>query len=755
MYCKDKLNTFFERLRKKLIYSVRLIAIVSVFLASTSLSLSYAAPSIWQDLIPRPKELSVTGEQWAVADGQKPLATIVIIPQQAKCFIGAEEINHRLGELGGPPLPILESDDPKVLTKLDLPIIISECDGSKLTRAIIAENGVVISRKDPGEQGYVIRFLRFRGRPLILLLGSDQQGALYAAITMRWLIERAGNRSLVTVARVRDWPDFKLRGISSLHQMISSLPAAALKGVTRYDALKNQIDWMLRAKINLLSDYVYGIDDVEQLEHAVDWMQSINAYARDRGIIGEAFQMINVGNDKRNAGDQRFSGMMHKGGRFFTWSDDELIRKRAHEIGEIVNRSNLGIVVLHCPDGGGPINPAMWNNRSVADRKRWGNDRASADAHIFTLFHQEIKRINPTIRIVFVIYPYSARYLNFDMLRARYKGLTRDQFEWAGREYFRTIGPKLPKDATICVWISEPEYMDEFRSYFGDRPMYYYHSWSHGWVDAGWLVSTFRYTGTNFRNNPRDIMAARIDRNFPNYINRLLAVQFAWDTRSEGAEIFSGIYYDFQADNNGPDVIHQEWGQRACRHMWGKTLGPLMHKVLSQGIIPALIVNPKRVFELESRSRSLVGEKPLKLTPMTMLKQAEYCATAARALDSILKMAPTMNDLQERLFVYYLQRTHCLGAYARVHYYLLLAQDCVLTGNAEQVTHNIAMGINALNDGLMDMSRILNITSKMRGYDPHYSRRALDGIFPAIPGADANFSNMRESLESLKRRMND
>jgi hypothetical protein len=730
-------------------YSMRLILIALIMAAFASLG--HTAPSVWQDMIPRPKQISVKGEQWVVAKGSRPLATILVPPGQPKSTIGAQEINQRIGEMGGPPLPVVESDDPAAILSHHLPIVISTCYDSKLAKTIITECGVKITPSDPGEQGYVIRFLRFRGRPLILLVGSDPQGALYAAVTMRWLIERTGDGTLATVASVRDWPDFKWRGINSVRQMIYSLPAARLTGEARMDGLKRQVDWILRAKLNLLGDYGGSMDDVTKFDDIVKWMHPLNAYARERGIIGELFQSISVGLDKRDAGNRRFAGMMHIGKRFFTWSDDELIRKRAREIADICDRSNLGIVVLHCPDGGGPIDPEMWSKRSEADHRRWGNDRASADAHVFTLFYEEIKRINPDIRVVFAIYPYHARYLNFEMFKPRYADLTREQFEWAGREYLNSLGPKLPKESTICVWMSEPQYMDEFRSCFGNRPMYYYNQWSGNSLNAGWLVSTFRYIGTNFYGNPNDIMAVRFGSSLPNYINRLLASQFAWDTRSEGSEVFSGSYYDFLTDNDGPDVVTQQWGQRACRHMWGAKLGPVIHGALKQGIIPSLIVNPAQIIRDDKRNALFfVGRKSVDLTSAMMLKQADGCARAARELDKVIKMAVPMDDLQESLFVYYLQRTHCLAAYALAQYYLLRAQQSMSTGDAKATAINVANGIKAVDDGRADMARILKITATMRCYDPGYNRRADEGVFPAIPGTDANFQRIRKLLEDCK-----
>lgn len=732
----------------------KLIAILSILaVAGTAWA---ATTSTWEDMIPTPKKIDVSEERWILSLGERTQAQIIVPPRQPQAMIGAEEINQRMGELGAAPLPVIESDDPAALDSQAISIVISKCYGSDLAEAIIAECDIDITRDDPGEQGYVVEFVRFRGSRVIALLGSDPQGALYAAVTMRYLMEGGDNGVAAAEASVRDWPDFKWRGTTCLQQAKSSYPAYGLKDDEYVDALKQQVDWMLRAKLNFMGDFLYGREDAMDWIDA-RWVTQLNAYARQRGIIGEEYQSTHVGYDERDAGDPRFEGMMHTRNLYFTWSDDELLRKRAREIGEVYEKLNLGVVVLHCPDGGGPVNPEMWENRSEADRARWGNDRASADAHVFNIFYEEIKRINPDMKVVFVIYPYNAQYLDWDMLKPIYPDMTREQFNAAGRDYWADLGPKLPKDAGICVWLGEPQYMDVFRESFGEMPMYYWYKLASGWVDAGWLITTLRYIPTNYYDHPGDIMAVRIDRNFPNYINRLIACQFAWNTDSEGAEDFSGNYYDFRKDNDEPEVVVERWGELACRHMWGPEVGPVMHEVYNKGVIPAMIVNPSRLLNDVNKSRRRTGLEPLELTPEQMLGQAEGCEAAAAALETLLgtEQLAEMDEMGERLFVYYLRRTNCLGAYARAHYHLLQAQKALANGDGTELERQVAEGLHALDAGLEKMARVMEITSTMRAYDVKFHRQAANGIFPAIPGTDADFPRMRESLEAVIRRWQD
>ncbi len=713
----------------------------------------FAAPSEYNNIMPEPRQMQITGEQIAVVSSDLPLARIVVSPRQRQAQIGAEEINDRLTSLGSPALPVIEAEDAAALDGAEgLTIVISKCYGSALAEAIIDECDLDVSRDAPGTQGYIIRFVNFRGHRIAFLCGSDPVGSLYAAVTFRWLLERDGDQVLATICSVRDWPDFLWRGTGSLQQMRKSYPVYGARDTA--EALKVHADWMLRHKLNFFGDYFYGNEKVPAVAN-VGWMRPFNAYLRERGMIGEEYQSTNVGYDERDKDDPRFAGMMHTRDLFFSWSDDELIRKRAREIGEFYAAAGLDCVVLHAPDGGGPLNPEMWENRSHADRERWGDDRAAADAHIFGIFYEEIRAANPRARVVFVIYPYSAFYLDWEGLKQHYPEMTREQFESAGREHFRRVSGMLPEDAHICVWLGEREYLNEFRGYYGDMPMYYWYKVASGWVDSGWLVTVHRFIPTCWYGHPDDIMASRIDRNAPNFMNRAVACQFAWNTESAGAEPFAGTYYDFRTDNTQPREVMDRWGLRACRSMWGSEVGPIIFEAYNKGVIPALIVQPTRVFEKENRRRRMRGLEPFTLTPEMMLAQADACAAAAEALDQVLAMDVTMDDLAERLYVYLLRNSHCLSHYARAHYHLLLANEGVAEGDEQKVTDNVAAGQAAIEAGLEDMVRVLEITAEMRSYDPKYAREAEAGVFPAIPGTTADFPRLRESLDACLRRFAD
>jgi len=143
------------------------------------------------------------------------------------------------------------------------------------------------------------------------------------------------------------------------------------------------------------------------------------------------------------------------------------------------------------------------------------------------------------------------------------------------------------------------------------------------------------------------------------------------------------------------------------------------------------------------------------ITPEMMLAQADACDAAAAALDRVLAMDAPMADLPERLYVYLLRQSHSLSHYARAHYHLLRAAEGLTAGDELAVARNVVAGTAALDAGLEDMARVLEVTAEMRCYDPKFARTADAGVFPAIPGADADYPKLRASLDACLQRSRD
>ena len=130
-----------------------------------------AAEQPWQvadrlDLVPTPQQISLDGNEYSLDGWQIVVADDVMLART-----GAREINDRIVKLGGAELPVTDR-----LGSANS-ILIAPCTHS-LARRFARK--AAVSAKNPGEQGYVVQVTRYKGKRLLLALGSDDLGALYA-----------------------------------------------------------------------------------------------------------------------------------------------------------------------------------------------------------------------------------------------------------------------------------------------------------------------------------------------------------------------------------------------------------------------------------------------------------------------------------------------------------------------------------------------------------------------------------------------
>ena len=198
------------------------------------------------DLIPTPREITVSKERIDLAGWQ-----ILLAEDSDLCRLGAEEINGRLLALGSQALPVVRTPDGSVPH-----IVVGSC-GSSQSRRIAELLDVKVSPESPGEQGYTIACGKVNGVPTVLAGGSDEQGALYACITLCRLIQDVNGKVCLLSSRVRDWPDFKIRCNSSLNLRLIQSCRKTETMARIADNLKRQIDFCLRHKINYVQANAY------------------------------------------------------------------------------------------------------------------------------------------------------------------------------------------------------------------------------------------------------------------------------------------------------------------------------------------------------------------------------------------------------------------------------------------------------------------------------------------------------------------
>lgn len=78
-----------------------------------------------------------------------------------------------------------------------------------LVRQRCARLGLGVSEKAPGPEGYLLHV----DETAILIAGSDERGAFYGLQSLRQLLRKADQKTLVRSLQVRDWPDKTFRGV--------------------------------------------------------------------------------------------------------------------------------------------------------------------------------------------------------------------------------------------------------------------------------------------------------------------------------------------------------------------------------------------------------------------------------------------------------------------------------------------------------------------------------------------------------------
>lgn len=180
----------------------KVIKLVRFLLHAFILMCSTTAYSNDKSLIfPIPQELMATNETFVLDE------TIVIaIPKNAaaKDVSLAKLLIKELSNRYGIALKITNVD----AIPLGKKVITMGTFSNSLIKKYCADNKIKISKESPGKEGYILQV----NNNLIIIAGSDDQGAFYGLQSLRQLMQ-SGKGKTVQGIKVRDWPRFPFRGI--------------------------------------------------------------------------------------------------------------------------------------------------------------------------------------------------------------------------------------------------------------------------------------------------------------------------------------------------------------------------------------------------------------------------------------------------------------------------------------------------------------------------------------------------------------
>lgn len=723
-------------------------ALLAILIGGLAVSRGMAGER-WRDMIPRPKQATVIGKDWPL-----PGAARIVVDDFPKARIGAREINRRLREIGTGPLPVVIAG-----TGAGRPgsfdVRIACTPKSADMRRMLSTEGVTVTAKAPGKQGYAIRFIERRDRRTVLLAGADELGALYAAVSFCWLIERGTDGPRVTPVDMLDWPDFKWRGSGSMLFVFSNALPATTEGRTA--AGKAFVDWCLQRKLNVLYDYYYFVPGLLPKE-PIPWIADTNRYAQERGFLTFVYQSTCLFDNRRGKKpdlDYVKNAVVVGHNRYFTWGDDGALTRRARAVAKLCADNHFNLLCLHPPDGGGATNPSMFNNRSEFDRKRFSDDqRPEADANVYNTFIREVRKLQPGLRIGLTVYPYSAVYLDYKRIKQRYPDLTPEMHRRNVLDYFRRLATLIPRDCHIVIREGSKEDLANLRAFWDPRPVVHWCDFAGRWHRQPYFTTTYRFINSSFHGNDDDVLSCMQDRIRPNLLNYCGTAEYTWNSHAPGAEPYHYNHSDVLADARRPKVMLEQFVPRACRNVWGRTAAPFMAPVFQNGLSAALLVKTATVLQYVNRPRRDQGLPDIAFTAVMAKEQADAATLALPGVERVVREHPAMAPIAFRTVVYYERRVAVLQEIARLRYHIMQGTDLADTGKPNEARREVEISEEILRTALPKLRKMARDTGKL----PHFTRdfvHARRDSYSVLLKYDVDFLRYRKALAALKRRLDD
>ncbi len=343
---------------------------------------------------------------------------VIILPSNPSPTLqaAAEDLNAQLRRIApdAQPLPVLQEGDSAPRGTVTY-VLIGAAGAMRKLDELAAAEGIHVTAGEPGPQGYRIAVHEEGEKRYVLLIGSDDQGAYWAAGSFAQLLRRGHDGDVRAYsASVRDWPGFQWRMTS-----VEAVYESNYDGVT---SMKERMARVLALKYNVSC---YSGDNRE-----------LNEWLRTRGFrAGTGYwTMQHIGRKAAELGIKPYN-----------WSDARLNEAWAEAYKRNAANSRPGLVIWHdCTDAGwfDKYIDKFWNQREEADKAAYPDVHpARADAARINLIYDAVKSVSPDTQLYFTVPCY---YDNPQDDSLPYIELFRD--------YLRTLGKLTPND---IVWVLE------------------------------------------------------------------------------------------------------------------------------------------------------------------------------------------------------------------------------------------------------------------------------------------------------------
>ncbi len=714
--------------------------------ASTSQSAAREVdPRSWTelDIVPMPKNIRLTDDNLAL----DPAKVVLMIGADAgrQSRIGADWINQRLKAVGG-------ADALSILAGVDIPadktaIIIGTIADNPLIARAADEKTVNIGVKNPGERGYEIR--RSTDGKRIYLAGADDIGALYACVTFGELLEcRNQNTVIWRAAEVRDWPDLiwmvspytihmgrwsapKLWDILTKFKPNANLTPELVAAYQ--EAIQEHYDYLLRRKYSLLCYRIYANGLPFKPGKYYEIVKAGIEYGRERGIEAEVHAESPFAGRKElypEIAAERICPTKQAPTVFRydkewirCWSLDDLTRKTARNLAELVNAVGYTHVALHDTDTGGYANPAQWEDRCAVCRERWGDDYAAATINKLKIYYEEIKKLNPDARVHLVLFPYDLSILDPGMDDAicalPHYGNTPESRELVKRYRARIVDlysqahAAFPlEDVTFCTRESYAASNQALRDLTPGRGI---STWlglmSHAWRP---LFSEAAVWSATFIDNPRDLfgVVAYLDDVIP--LESFAVREYSWNKETPGARTWDRIGFLGGVRAAAHPAAAEEWRHaepkgeiydlilpRLARNCFSAAAAPFITRTVSQNI------DLRQIFNLQNKQCTWLN------TPEKMQWQLDNVAHATQAMDELwVKIQQDaeqlgLDEFSLTLVVNLRERLHIALWTARARLQNLRALELSAQGNRTGAEAAVAAGLEYCRAGVADRERLV------------------------------------------------
>ncbi|MCF7847661.1 MAG: hypothetical protein K9M45_02330 [Kiritimatiellales bacterium] len=535
-------------------------------------------------LLPTPRQISLDRTAWPAAS-----FSIVIPDGNGLMRVAADELNERITSLGGQPLP--------VSTKLPKgpAIIIGPAFWS-----VVQQTASLLKMKlavdDPGEQGYIIKSGYVNGRPVVLCGGSDNLGALYAAVTLRRMIQNKNGQDVILGGAVRDWPAFKIRCNAKINMRDLTRKGSSEKVEERAAALRRKLDWCLRHKINYVQ-LVGNItneptDDRQRL--VFDEATGVARYAAKRGIKTRIIGHVEIG--KYLTQEQKKTAVVRKPGTAYMWSAHDAHRAHARDYARFLKAAHAGIFCVHPIDSGGFDDPGKWSQRPPECKKMYGDDRTRADFDLFKIYFDTVREECPWIELEAISYPYHYQFAVPEFLESftkMAKGMPHTG--WVGSisnaamakevqdklvAYHSFLGENLSKDVAVTFREAAPNMFLACGKLYEGHPVtvWIYPDRNRGWL--GSFCPQVRYAQSFVRPGARDyyFVASAWDAANDERVQRLSQQEYLWNPDQPDADAgFDAALRAYEPEGRNVTAFQQNvLIPRVCRLLYGEAAPPFI-----------------------------------------------------------------------------------------------------------------------------------------------------------------------------------